>query len=245
MLLEVTGLRKEFTAGLLNRRKVTAVGALDLKIGEGETVGLVGPSGCGKSTAARCVLRLIEPDGGRIMFKGEDITHAPTRRLKALGKEMALIAQSPEGSLDPLYRVERSIAEPLVLHSDMKPGQRRQKVEELMSLVGLDLSLSGRYPHQLSGGQMQRVAIARALALNPSLIVADEPTSMLDVLVQAQTLRLLKRVQAETGVSYLFISHDHKVVEWMSERVVLMEASGVGSGARSPAPAIISEKASS
>lgn len=245
MLLEVTGLRKEFTAGLLRRRRITAIDALDLEIGEGETVGLIGPSGCGKSTVARCVLRLIEPDGGRIVFKGEDITHVPGRKLKALGREMALIAQSPEGSLDPLYRVERSIAEPLVLHTDMKGGQRERRVEELMALVGLDPSLSGRYPHQLSGGQMQRVAIARALALRPSLIVADEPTSMLDVLVQAQILRLLKRVQEETGVSYLFISHDHDVVEWMSERVVPMEVSGDRPGARSPAPALISEKASS
>lgn len=224
MLLRVSGLRKEFRTGFLKHHKVLAIDGVTFDIGEGETVGLVGPSGCGKSTVARCVLRLLEPDDGVIMFKDEDITTSPGRRLRHLGREMALVAQSPEGSLDPLFTVRRSIAEPLVLHGKMSKEGTEDRVDELMALVGLDSNLSARYPHQLSGGQMQRVAMARALALRPSLIVADEPTSMLDVLVQAQVLRLMKKVQEETGVSYLFISHDRKVVEWMSHRVVNMKA---------------------
>lgn len=225
MLLSVESLRKEFSVGLLGRKRVTAVDDLSFELDEGRTLGLVGPSGCGKSSAARCVLRLLRPDGGKITFRGEDITYLPARKLRHLGREMALVAQSPQESIDPLFTASRAIEQPLILHAkDLNAHERHMKVHELMEMVGLGHDLGSRHPHQLSGGQLQRVAIARALALGPSLIVADESTSMLDVLVQAQILRLLKSIQEETGVSYLFISHDRAVVDFMSHDVVEMDA---------------------
>lgn len=221
-LLVVENVRKYYRLGLLGKKIVKAVENASLDIGYGETLGLMGPSGCGKSTLARVILRILRPDEGKILFKGEDITSLKMRRLRRLRGEMTLVSQSPETSLNPRFTVYQSIAEPLLLYSRNRPGIR-EKVLELMNKVGLNAELLDRYPFQLSGGQMQRIAIARAIALNPKLVVLDEPTSMLDPLMQAQILHLLRRIQEEMGTSYLFISHDPEVVQWISDRIVRMK----------------------
>jgi peptide/nickel transport system ATP-binding protein len=221
-LLVVENVRKYYRLGLLGKKIVKAVENASLDIGYGETLGLMGPSGCGKSTLARVILRILRPDEGKILFKGEDITSLKMRRLRRLRGEMTLVSQSPETSLNPRFTVYQSIAEPLLLYSRNRPGIR-EKVLEFMNKVGLNAELLDRYPFQLSGGQMQRIAIARAIALNPKLVVLDEPTSMLDPLMQAQILHLLRRIQEEMGTSYLFISHDPEVVQWISDRIVRMK----------------------
>ncbi|MBC7107704.1 MAG: ABC transporter ATP-binding protein [Methanomassiliicoccales archaeon] len=221
-LLVVENVRKYYRLGLLGKKIVKAVENASLDIDYGETLGLMGPSGCGKSTLARVILRILRPDEGKILFKGEDITSLKMRRLRRLRGEMTLVSQSPETSLNPRFTVYQSIAEPLLLYSRNRPGIR-EKVLELMNKVGLNAELLDRYPFQLSGGQMQRIAIARAIALNPKLVVLDEPTSMLDPLMQAQILHLLRRIQEEMGTSYLFISHDPEVVQWISDRIVRMK----------------------
>jgi len=222
-LLEVSGLMKHFpvTQGILFRHQIGTVKAVDgvsFSVDRGDTVALVGESGCGKSTTARAVLRLIEPTAGSVRFDGEELTTAPTERLRELRREMQIVFQDPYASLNPRQTVSTILREPFVIHR-MDPGDR---VAELLSLVGLAPEHEGRYPHEFSGGQRQRVGIARAIALDPKLVVCDEPVSALDVSIQAQVLNLLEDLQDRLGLAYLFIAHDLSVVRHIADRVCVM-----------------------
>jgi len=206
--------------------EVRAVDDVSLDIREGETLGLVGESGSGKSTLGRLILRLIEPTSGSIVFQGIDLSKAKGLELRRLRRDMQIIFQDPFGSLDPRYRVEDVIAEPLILHptigSSLSRNARHQRVAELLRAVGMDESAMPRYPHEFSGGQRQRIGIARALALRPKFIVADEPVSALDVSVGAQIVNLLQQLQRDFGLTYLFISHSMPVVRYLSTRIAVM-----------------------
>ncbi len=226
-LVEVRNLSKIFDlseSGFRSRRsgQVRAVDDVSLDIQPGETLGLVGESGSGKSTLGRLILRLIEPTSGTILFDGNDLLKASGGDLRRLRRGMQIIFQDPFGSLDPRFRVEDVIAEPLVIHEKMAAPARRQRVQELLRAVGLDESAMRRYPHEFSGGQRQRIGIARALALRPRFIVADEPVSALDVSVGAQIVNLLRQLQREFGLTYLFISHSMPVVRYLSTRIAVM-----------------------
>jgi len=199
-----------------------AVDGVSFDILRGETLGLVGESGCGKSTTGRCLLRLIEPTAGNIEFEGRDVTAMGKRELRELRREMQIIFQDPNASLNPRMKIGDIIAEPLVIHAIGNKTERRDRVAWLLGKVGLDSDYMKRYSHEFSGGQLQRIGVARALALNPKLIVADEPVSALDVSVQAQVVNLLQDLQAEFGLTYLFISHGLAVVEHISTRVAVM-----------------------
>jgi peptide/nickel transport system ATP-binding protein/oligopeptide transport system ATP-binding protein len=225
-LLSVTGLRKTFPArtNLLGQviDRVHAVDGISFAIDQGRTLGLVGESGCGKSTVGRAVLRLIEPTGGSITFQGQDITEAPASDLRALRRRMQIVFQDPYSSLNPRQRAGQIVAEPLYVHGIGTAAQRKDAVAALFARVGLTERQMALYPHQFSGGQRQRISIARALALGPAFIVADEPVSALDVSVQAQVINLLMDLQAQDGLSYLFISHNLAVVEHVSHDVAVM-----------------------
>jgi peptide/nickel transport system ATP-binding protein len=224
-ILEVEGLVKHFDAGRgpHGRRVVHAVEDVSLRIDPGEVVGLVGESGSGKSTVGNCVLRLIEPTEGTIRLKGTDISHMSRRALRPLRREMHMVFQDPYSSLDPRMTNGAIVAEPLRLHGLAGRGaERTSRVVELFDQVGLDPELRHRYPHELSGGQRQRVGLARALSVKPSLLVADEPVSALDVSVQASILNLLSDLQEELGFACLFITHDLSIVEHFCDRVVVM-----------------------
>jgi oligopeptide/dipeptide ABC transporter ATP-binding protein len=201
---------------------VRAVDGVTFDIFKGETLGLVGESGCGKSTVGRCLLRLIEPTSGEISFEEKDVLALSGKSLRDVRAEMQIIFQDPYASLNPRLRVRDIVAEPLVIHGVGTKQERRERVAELLGKVGLDPDYMNRYPHEFSGGQRQRLGIARALALNPKLIVADEPVSALDVSVQAQVINLLEDLQAEFNLTYLFISHGLAVVEHISNRVAVM-----------------------
>ncbi|WP_321428388.1 dipeptide/oligopeptide/nickel ABC transporter ATP-binding protein [uncultured Methanolobus sp.] len=222
-LLSVTGLKKYHYSGLINRKEIRAVDGVDFEIGKGKALGLVGNSGCGKTTVARTVLRLTDPTAGNIVFEGMDITRLKGRSLKPLGRRMQIIFQNPESSLNPAMKVYDALLEPLRVHKLCNSGEEEQNVRDLIETVNLNEELLFRYPHELSGGQLQRVVIARVLSLNPKLIVADEVTSMLDPLVQSQILNLLKDLQNRLDISYLFISHDMNVVEWMCDDIAVMD----------------------
>ena len=220
-LVRVRGLVKHFPVeGSLD--VLHAVDGVSFEIFCGETLGLVGESGCGKSTAGRCLLRLIEPTEGEIAFDGRDVTTMGKRDLRELRREMQIILQDPHASLNPRMKIGDIIAEPLVIHKIGTKPERRERVAELLRRVKLDPGYATRYPHEFSGGQLQRIGVARALALNPKLIVADEPVSALDVSVQAQVVNLLQDLQKELGLTYLFISHGLAVVEHISTRVAVM-----------------------
>ncbi|MGH9566885.1 MAG: ABC transporter ATP-binding protein [Candidatus Angelobacter sp.] len=208
-----------------SQREVRAVNGVSLDIHSGETLGLVGESGCGKSTLGRMILRLIEPTSGSVIFDGRDVLAASPTQLRRLRREMQIIFQDPFASLDPRMRVEEIIAEPLMIHEpSLGKAARHGRTLEMVGAVGLEASALRRYPHEFSGGQRQRIGIARALMLRPKLLICDEPVSALDVSVGAQIVNLLKELQREFGLTYLFISHSMPVVRYLSDRIAVMRA---------------------
>jgi peptide/nickel transport system ATP-binding protein len=212
-------------SGLVLDRHVGDIRAVDdvsLEIRRGETLGLVGESGCGKSTVGRTILRLYEPFAGRILFDGRDITHLDERELRPLRRRMQMVFQDPYASLNPRHSVGRLVGEPMRVHGLVTRRGVDRRVAELLQIVGLPRDAISRYPHEFSGGQRQRIGVARALALNPDFVVADEPVSALDVSIQAQILNLLESLQAEFGLTYLFIAHDLAVVRHISDRIAVM-----------------------
>jgi oligopeptide transport system ATP-binding protein len=224
-LLEVQNLVKEFTRkrGILAPASIVrAVDGVSFTIEEGETFGLVGESGSGKTTTGRCILRLIEPTSGDVRFRGEDVLRFSRARLRQARREMQIVFQDPFSSLNPRMRVGDIVEEPLIIHRVGARPQRKARVAELFELVGLDPSQLARFPHQFSGGQRQRIGLARALALNPSLVIADEPVSALDVSVQAQVINLLMDLQERLKLTYLFIAHDLRLVRHICSRVAVM-----------------------
>ncbi|WP_368503243.1 ABC transporter ATP-binding protein [Alkalihalophilus sp. As8PL] len=225
-LLEVKGLKKYFDirGGFLSKKvgEVKAVDDVSFTVYEGEILGIVGESGCGKSTTGKSILRLIEPTEGEVKFEGRDVTKLSDEEMRKLRRDMQIIFQDPYASLNPRHTIERIISEPLLVHAIGTKEERRKKVAELLEVVGLSSYHANRYPHQFSGGQRQRIGIARALAVNPKLVICDEPVSALDVSVQSQILNLMEDLKDEFKLTYVFIAHDLSVVKHISDRVGVM-----------------------
>lgn len=224
-LLDVRDLKVHFPTGsniFGARGAIKAVDGVSFSLKKGETLGMVGESGCGKSTTGRAILQLIPPTSGQVIFQGQDLTKLKAGAIRAKRADMQMVFQDPFGSLDPRYTVEQVISEPLINFNRGNRQQIRERVRELLELVGLKANFINRYPHEFSGGQRQRIGIARSLALNPSLVIADEPVSALDVSVQAQVLNLLEDLQDRLGLTYLFIAHNLSVVRHISDRVAVM-----------------------
>jgi oligopeptide/dipeptide ABC transporter ATP-binding protein len=226
-LLVVEDLKKHFpvTRGILFQKQVASVKAVDgvsFSVRSGETLGVVGESGCGKSTMARCIMRLLDPTGGKVVFEGRDITRLSRADMRPIRREMMMIFQDPYASLNARKRVGFIVAEALEVHKMGTEAEIKRRVQELLDVVGLNPEHYNRFPHEFSGGQRQRIGVARALAVNPKLIVCDEPVSALDVSVQAQILNLLKDLQRDFGLTYIFIAHDLNVVRHISDRVMVM-----------------------
>ena len=226
-LLRVTDLKVWFpiTEGTLFERHVGDVRAVDgvsFELGRGETMGLVGESGCGKTTTGRAILRLNQPTGGTVEFDGTDVTTLDRKGMRSMRRRMQMIFQDPYASLDPRMTAGGIVGEPLDIHGVGDKAARRERVRELLGIVGLNPDYGDRYPHEFSGGQRQRIGVARALALDPDLVVADEPISALDVSIQAQVINLLERLQGKLGLTYLFIAHDLSVVRHISDRIAVM-----------------------
>ncbi|WP_453995535.1 ABC transporter ATP-binding protein [Bacillus nitroreducens] len=218
-LLEVKNVKKYFP---IQKLPLKAVDGLNLIINKGETVGLVGESGCGKSTAGKTIIRLLEPTAGEVLFEGKNIYRFNSRQMKELRRDVQIIFQDPYASLNPRMKIEDIIGEPLDIHGLAKGKKRKERVKELLELVGLRPEHANRFPHEFSGGQRQRIGIARALALNPKFIVCDEPISALDVSIQAQIVNLLKDLQEKMDLTYLFIAHDLSMVKYISDRILVM-----------------------
>ena len=225
-LLEVEGLVKHFVAArsVFGRptAHVKAVDGVSFRVEAGKTLALVGESGCGKSTVSRLVLRLIEPDAGQVRFEGRDLLALDANELRNFRRDAQIIFQDPYASLNPRMTVSQILTEPLALHDLVPAARRRERVEELLRLVGLEPRFARRYPHEFSGGQRQRIAIARALAVEPKLVICDEPVSALDVSIRSQILNLLRNLQDRLGLAYIFVSHDLAVVKHIADRVAVM-----------------------
>ncbi|KYK34517.1 MAG: ABC transporter ATP-binding protein [Theionarchaea archaeon] len=225
VMLEIRELKKYFNVGggLLKKPEINrAVDNVSFVIEDGETLGLVGESGCGKTTCGKTIIKLYEPDGGKILFKGEDITNLNRSQMRKYRRDMSIIYQDPFGSLDPRMTAGGIVAEPMEVHNLYPKREREEKVLEIMARVGLTPEQMNRYPHEFSGGQRQRIGIARALAVDPDFIVADEPVSALDVSIQAQILNLMQDLQEEFGFTYLFVTHDLSVIKHICDRVAVM-----------------------
>lgn len=226
VLLEVKDLRKYFPIrrGVMQRTvgHVKAVDGITFDLMQGETLGVVGESGCGKSTMGRSILRLLEPTSGSVVFEGQNVVGLSRSKMQTMRREMQIVFQDPYASLNPRFSIRQTLMEPMIVHHLYTPKQRMERVGSLLDRVGLDPDYGARYPHEFSGGQRQRIGIARALALNPKLIILDEPVAALDVSVQSQVLNLLEDLQEEFNLTYIFVAHDLSVVRHISDRVLVM-----------------------